>query len=192
MNKKIISIMPSCLFERRLLSARRIVQEFIPGQFCGIKVTDWQSNKLIFAGLIFILSWSCASEASQPHYYSFNKVLLVEGEITIEASTKHNGELLDVFRIDTPDGEISLNSRTLAQILNPKLNSIEMALMPYESAQGIQYFNEVSMTFRGKRICSTDIESPDDSWAPESKIVIIFSGVEHKVRFDNGQCNENN
>ena len=82
--------------------------------------------------LILILLSSTISNASQPSYYSFNKVTLTEGEITIEASTKSGGKLLEAFSINNSEGGIELDAETIKQVLNPKLNTIEMALMPYD------------------------------------------------------------
>ncbi|MGX5172439.1 hypothetical protein ACUR5C_00260 [Aliikangiella sp. IMCC44653] len=145
--------------------------------------------KKIQISLIVLFLWSVISNASQPHYYSFNKVLLTEGEISIKASTKSKGELLEAFSINTSDGVINLDAETIKQVLNPKLNSIEMALMPYELEQGVRYFHEVSMKFYGEKICKPDADSLSGNWAPESKMVVVFWGTEHKVRFEIGRCN---
>jgi len=145
--------------------------------------------KKLHISLIFLLLWSQTSSASQPHYYSFNKVHLTEGDISIKASTKSGGEFLDAFSIYTPNGVINLGAETIEQVLNPKLSTIEMALIPYDSEQGVRYFYQVSMKFYGEKICKPDADSLSENWAPESKIVVTFWGVEYKVKIVGGRCN---
>ncbi|WP_144394639.1 hypothetical protein [Pleionea sediminis] len=142
--------------------------------------------KIIF--LAKLLFWSLFSNASQPHYYSFDKVLLSEGEITIEAKTKDHGKKLELLSINTPDGKITLNVETTEKILNPKLNTIGMALMPYELEDGVRYLNEISMSFYGDRICKSDTNSLSGNWAPESKLIIVFWDLEHTIRIESGKC----
>lgn len=138
--------------------------------------------------ILFSFFGSVAINASQPHYYSFDKVHLTEGEITIEASTKSEGKLLETFAINTVDGIINLDISTLKKVQNPRLSTIKMSLMPYELEEGVRYFNEVSMTFYGDKICEPDANSLSGKWAPENRLVIVFWGVENSVRIETGQC----
>lgn len=145
--------------------------------------------KILLISLISSFLYSAVCYASQPYYYSFNKVLLTEGGITIKVSTKSEGALLESFSINTPNGTIKLIKATLEQVMNPKLDTIKMALMPYELKQGLKYFHEVSMTFYGEKICKSDDDSLNGARAPKSKIVIVFWGEKHEIRFEHELCN---
>ena len=90
--------------------------------------------------------------------------------------------------MQTANGKIKLSADTINRITNPKLDTIQLALIPFDLDEGTRYFYQISMKFFGEEICSEETGSFKQSWAPQSEVFIVFWDNEYKVRFEEGSC----
>jgi hypothetical protein len=133
---------------------------------------------------IVLTLYSMLSEASSIHHYTFDRIDFSDADVNISAELIDTKDRLKYFRISTPYLKFELSDELKKKILNPKLNSISYALVPYDVENGGMYLRTVYLSFFGDERCVLD----ETKWAPEDKLVIVFRGKDAKASIKLGNC----